>query len=87
MQLYPQEMFPSKKLEEVYEKPWRETMGHDINMSLIVKNCFINLSDEELNSLAYSLKNVKFERMSLLDLLQALFKANKKTSLGPSSTF
>ena len=47
-------------------------------MSLIVKNCFINLSDEDLNSLAYSLKDVKFERMSLLDLLQALFKANKK---------
>lgn len=67
-----------EKLEEVYEKPWRETLGHDLDMSLIVKNCFINLSDEDLNSLASSLKDVKFERMSLLDLLQALFKANKK---------
>lgn len=62
-------------------------MGHDINMSLIVKNCFINLSDEELNSLAYSLKNVKFERMSLLDLLQALFKANKKNFSGTFEYF
>jgi digeranylgeranylglycerophospholipid reductase len=67
-----------EKLEEVYEKPWRATLGHDIDMSLIVKNCFINLSDEDLNSLANSLKDVKFERMSLLDLLHALFKANKK---------
>jgi len=67
-----------QKLEEVYEKPWRATIGHEIDMSLIVKNCFINLSDENLNSLAHSLKDVKFDRMSLLDLLQALFKANKK---------
>ncbi len=66
------------KLEEVYEKRWRATLGHAIDMSLIVKNCFINLSDEDLNSLAHSLKDVKFERMRLLDLLQALFKANKK---------
>jgi digeranylgeranylglycerophospholipid reductase len=67
-----------EKLEEVYEKPWRATIGHAIDLSLIVKNCFINISDEDLNSLAYSLEGVKFERMSLLDLLHALFKANKK---------
>jgi digeranylgeranylglycerophospholipid reductase len=67
-----------KKLEEVYEKKWRPTLGHDINMGLIVKNCFIDLTDEDLNSLAHSLKDIKFERMNLLDLLQALFKANKK---------
>ncbi len=67
-----------KKLDEVYEKRWRGTLGHEIDMSLIVKNCFINLTDEDLNSLAHSLKDVKFERMNLIDLLQALFKANKK---------
>lgn len=67
-----------QKLEEGYEKRWRETIGHEIDMSLVVKNCFINLNDEELNSLAHSLKDVKFERMNLFDLLQALFKANKK---------
>jgi digeranylgeranylglycerophospholipid reductase len=67
-----------KKLEELYEKRWRGTLGHDINMSLVVKNCFIDLTDEDLNSLAHSLKDVKFERMNLIDLLQALFKANKK---------
>ncbi len=67
-----------EKLEEVYEKRWRATVGHEIDMSLVVKNCFINLSDEDLNSLGHSLKDVKFERMFLLDLLYALFKANKK---------
>ncbi len=67
-----------QKLEEGYEKRWRETIGHEIDMSLVVKNCFINLSDEDLNSLAHSLRDVKFERMNLFDLLQALFKANKK---------
>lgn len=66
------------KLEEVYEARWRATIGHAIDMSLIVKNCFINLKDEDLDSLAHSLKDVKFERMSLIDLLQALFKANRK---------
>ncbi|MFZ2498602.1 MAG: digeranylgeranylglycerophospholipid reductase [Methanosarcina sp.] len=67
-----------EKLGEVYEKPWRATTGHAIDLSLIVKNCFINLTDEDLNSLAHSLEGIKFERMSLLDLLHALFKANKK---------
>ena len=67
-----------KKLDEVYEKRWRPTLGHEINMSLIVKNCFIDLTDDDLNSLAHSLKDLKFERMNLFDLLQALFKANKK---------
>lgn len=67
-----------KKLDEMYEKPWRTTLGHGLDLSLIVKNCFIDLTDEDLNSLAHSLKDVKFERMDLLDLLHALFKANKK---------
>ncbi len=64
--------------EEVYEKRWRDTVGREIDMGLVVKNCFINLTDEELNSLGHSLKDVKFERMLLLDLLYALFKANRK---------
>ncbi len=67
-----------EKLEDVYEKRWRATTGHALDLSLIVKNCFIDLTDEDLNSLAHSLKDVKFERMRLLDLLHALFKANKK---------
>jgi digeranylgeranylglycerophospholipid reductase len=67
-----------EKLNEVYENPWRATIGHAIDLSLIVKNCFINISDENLNALAHSLEGVKFESMNLLELLHALFKANKK---------
>ncbi|WP_135606058.1 NAD(P)/FAD-dependent oxidoreductase [Methanococcoides sp. NM1] len=61
-----------------YEDLWRETIGREIDNSLIVKETFVNFTDEDLNSLANSLKNVNFTSMSLLDLLLALFKANKK---------
>ncbi len=68
----------AKNLEKLYEKRWKAEIGHKIDMNLIVKNCFVNLSDEDLNSLAHSVKDVKFESMRLLDLLYALFKANRK---------
>jgi digeranylgeranylglycerophospholipid reductase len=61
-----------------YEVKWRETIGREIDNSLIVKNTFTKFSDKELNSLGHSLKGVNFSSMSLLDLLYALFKANKK---------
>jgi digeranylgeranylglycerophospholipid reductase len=61
-----------------YEDLWRETIGKEIDNSLIVKETFVNFTDDDLNSLANSLKNVNFTSMSLLDLLLALFKANKK---------
>lgn len=66
-----------KTLQE-YEDRWRGTIGKAIDNSLIVKNTFIKFSDADLNSLAHSLKHVNFKKMSLLDLLHALFKANKK---------
>lgn len=65
------------KLNE-YEKKWRSTIGIEIDNSLIVKNVFIKFTDKELNDLARSLKGVNFSTMSLLDLLYALFKANRK---------
>ncbi|KXS42345.1 MAG: geranylgeranyl reductase [Methanolobus sp. T82-4] len=65
------------KLRE-YEKKWRSTVGLEIDNSLIVKNVFIKITDKELNDLAHSLKNVNFSTMSLLDLLYALFKANRR---------
>ncbi|TQD26377.1 NAD(P)/FAD-dependent oxidoreductase [Methanolobus vulcani] len=61
-----------------YEEKWRETIGREIDNSLIVKDTFTKFSDKELNSLGHSLKGVNFSSMSLLDLLYALFKANKK---------
>ncbi|WMW22323.1 NAD(P)/FAD-dependent oxidoreductase [Methanolobus mangrovi] len=61
-----------------YEDKWRTTIGYDIDNSLIVKNTFTSFTDKEINSLAHSLEGVNFSSMSLLDLLYALFKANKK---------
>ena len=68
----------STNMLQEYEKMWRKTIGHEIDNGLIVKETFVKFSDEDLNSLAYSLKDVNFTSMSLLDLLYALFKANKK---------
>ena len=67
----------TKALKE-YEDKWRTTIGHEIDNSLIVKNTFTSFTDKEINSLAHSLEGVNFSTMSLLDLLYALFKANKK---------
>ncbi len=67
----------TKTLKE-YEDKWRSTVGYEIDNSLIVKDTFIKFTDKELNSLAHSLKGVDFNSMSLIDLLYALFRANKK---------
>jgi digeranylgeranylglycerophospholipid reductase len=61
-----------------YEKRWRAKIGHEIDNSLMVKEIYIKFTDQEINSLAHSLEGVNFSSMSLLDLLYALFKANKK---------
>ncbi len=63
---------------ELYEKKWRHKIGMDIDNSLIVKDIFVDFTDKEIDSLAHSLEDVNFSSMSLLDLLYALFKANKK---------
>ncbi|MEA1985533.1 MAG: NAD(P)/FAD-dependent oxidoreductase [Euryarchaeota archaeon] len=68
----------STKVLQDYEGKWRATIGREINYSLIVKETFVKFTDENLDSLAYSLKDVNFDSMRLKDLLYALFKANKK---------
>ncbi|WP_292469162.1 NAD(P)/FAD-dependent oxidoreductase [Methanolobus sp.] len=67
----------TKALQE-YEDRWRGSIGYEINNSLIVKETFTDFTDNEINSLAHSLEGVNFTSMSLLDLLYALFRANKK---------
>lgn len=68
----------SVSMLEMYEKKWRQTIGLEIDNSLIVKDLFIDFTDKEIDSLAHSLEGVNFSSMSLVDLLYALFKANKK---------
>ncbi len=61
-----------------YEDRWRATIGEDISYTLKVKDTFINFSDEELNSLAHSVEGIAIHKMTIRDLLGALFKSNKK---------
>ncbi len=68
----------STKVLQDYEELWRTTIGREINYSLVVKETFVKFTDEDLDSLAYSLKDVNFDSMRLRELLYALFKANKK---------
>ncbi|HJH32135.1 MAG TPA: NAD(P)/FAD-dependent oxidoreductase [Methanosarcinaceae archaeon] len=68
----------STNMLQEYETRWRKTIGREIDGSLIVKETFVKFTDDELNSLAYSLKDVNFSSMSLFNLLYALYKANKK---------
>ncbi|AKB85050.1 NAD(P)/FAD-dependent oxidoreductase [Methanococcoides methylutens] len=68
----------SEKLLQEYETCWRESIGKDIGNSLIVKDTFFNLPDEDLNCLAESVKDVDFDKMDFIVLVSALFKSNKK---------
>jgi len=61
-----------------YEKRWRKTIGKEIGMSLRVKNKFIKLSNDDLNSLAHSLDGVNIDEMNVFKLLYMLFKNNQK---------
>ena len=66
-----------KRLNE-YERRWREQMGQRLERYLKAKNVFITLSDQDLDRLAEALSEVKFERISLTDMLKALLKAHPK---------
>ena len=68
----------SMQMLQKYEDGWRATVGREIDNSLLVKEKFVEFTDKDLDSLAASLKDVNFTSMSLMDLLLALFKANKK---------
>jgi len=68
----------SEKVLQEYEKRWRGSFGNEIANNLIVKETFFSLSDEDLDSLAGSIKDVDFKEMDLIDFIAALFKANKK---------
>jgi len=61
-----------------YEDRWRATIGEEINYSLKVKNTFVNFSDDDLNSLAHSVEGFAIHKMTIKELLSALFKANKR---------
>jgi len=66
-----------KRLSE-YEKRWREQMGKRLERYLKAKNVLVSLTDEEMDQLAESLSKVKFDEISLTEMLKALMKAHPK---------
>ncbi|MEW6593043.1 MAG: NAD(P)/FAD-dependent oxidoreductase [Candidatus Hadarchaeota archaeon] len=66
-----------KRLNE-YEKRWREQMGKRLERYLKAKNVLLSLTDEEMDQLAESLRKVRFDKISLMEILKALMKAHPK---------
>ena len=67
----------AESLQE-YEKKWRVELGRDLDMGMVVKERFTRMTDDELNTLAHSLEGVDLGSTTLIGLVWALFKANKK---------
>lgn len=59
-------------------------MGKRLERYLKGKKVLLNLSDDELDSLAKSLSGVEFDRISLTDMLKALMKAHPKLLWKPN---
>lgn len=66
-----------KKLNE-YDKRWRELMGKKLDRYLKGKNVLVDLTDADLDNLAKTLQGVKFDEISLTDMLKVLIKAHPK---------
>ena len=66
-----------KRLEE-YERLWRKQMGKKLQKYLKAKNVLLNLNDEELDALARTLSKVRFDRISLMDILKTLIRSHPK---------
>lgn len=66
-----------KRLSE-YERRWRDLMGKRLERYLKAKNVLVSLTDDDLDRLAKALKEVKFDKISLTDMLKVLIKAHPK---------
>ncbi|MDI6889072.1 MAG: NAD(P)/FAD-dependent oxidoreductase [Methanocellales archaeon] len=67
----------TKALSE-YENRWKSAIGAPLKNSLRAKEIFTKMSDEKLNALAHSIKDVDFSEMTATGLLRALVKRNPK---------
>jgi len=66
-----------KRLSE-YEKRWRKQMGERLERYLKAKNVLVSLTDEEMDQLAKTLSLVKFDKISLMDMIRTMTKAHPK---------
>lgn len=72
------EDFSENKLK-IYEDKWRPTIGRKNERNYLIKEFFINLSDEDLNELARSINEVKITEMSVTGLVTTLIEKNPET--------
>jgi digeranylgeranylglycerophospholipid reductase len=66
-----------KRLAE-YERRWRELMGRRLERYLKAKEVFVSLTDGDLDRLAKALSEVKFEGISLTEILRVLVRAHPR---------
>ncbi len=69
--------FSKQKLSE-YDERWKIEFGKRLETGLKAKEFFFDLSDEDLNTLAHSLKGVEIEEMTPWALLMELITQNPK---------
>jgi digeranylgeranylglycerophospholipid reductase len=72
----------SKKRLMEYETRWRREFGKRLETGLKAKKFLFNLSDEDLNTLAHSLRGVEIKELSTWALLTELIQRNPKLLLG-----
>ncbi|MEM2875187.1 MAG: NAD(P)/FAD-dependent oxidoreductase [Candidatus Hadarchaeales archaeon] len=66
-----------KRLME-YQKRWKAAIGKRLEKYLKGKEVLLRLSDEELDQLAKTLSSVRFDRISLTDMLKVIARAHPK---------
>jgi len=77
-----QENDVSKKRLAEYETRWRSEFGKRLDMGLKAKEFCFKLSDEDLNTLAHSLADVKIHELTTEALLLEIVKRNPKMLFG-----
>jgi len=72
----------SREALMVYDRTWRESpMGKAIERNYKIKEFFITLDDEKLNTLINSAKNIEMDKFSTLTLVRELIQHNPKMLL------
>ncbi len=72
----------SREALMVYDRTWRESpMGKAIERNYKIKEFFITLDDEKLNTLINSAKNIEMDKFSTLTLVRELIQHNPRMLL------
>jgi digeranylgeranylglycerophospholipid reductase len=72
----------SKQRLMEYETRWRKEFGKRLDTGLKAKNFLFNLSDDDLNTLAHSLRGVEIKELSTWALLKELMQRNPRLLFG-----